>query len=151
MPVGQRGRNSWLPGKWAEWIDMHDWWLNFWAFVVLAGGMVAILGRTRPVWYQLLVAASAGALLAVAIETAQFSIPGRQPDPGDLTAALAGSFAGGCLAFFHRRRPERVGNVFAGQERIAFLDQTGQLGGAELDVGRLGQCVPGALRSDPVF
>ena len=133
MPVDHRGRNTWLPGKWAEWIDMHDWWLNFAAFAILAGVIVFAMGARRPALYRMLVAVAAGSLLAVGIETAQMRIPGRNPDPADLHATLWGTMAGGGLAFLHRGRRIRASTVGSGcPARICFVDQTGQLGGAEL-------------------
>lgn len=136
-PVDSRGRNTWLPGTWAEWIDRHDWWFNFWAFVIVAAGMVWAMGPGRPALYRWFVALAGGSLLAVALETVQIGIPGRHPDPADLTASLWGSLAGGSLVWL--RNWVRVG---AGEvdrpARICFLDQTGQLGGAELMLLDLG-------------
>ncbi len=133
-PVDNRGRNHWLPPRWAIWVDYFDWWLNFGAFVVLAAGIVCVLGAMRPAFYRWCVAVAIGSLLALGIEIAQFRIPGRMPDPGDLTAALAGSMIGASVAWSRRgRERKRTGGVEADRPmRICFLDQTGQLGGAEL-------------------
>jgi glycosyltransferase involved in cell wall biosynthesis/VanZ family protein len=132
-PVGNRGRNTWLPGKWAEWIDQHDWGLNFLAFALLAAAIVVALGRRRPALYRMLLAAAAGVLLAAGIETAQLRIPGRNADPEDLWAAGFGAAVGGFVAFFHGKRQVRVQTARSGTPaRICFVDQTGQLGGAEL-------------------
>jgi glycosyltransferase involved in cell wall biosynthesis len=130
IPIDGRGRNAWLPGKWAEWLDMHDWWLNFWAFAVLGMVIFRLTGRERKAWMRLLAAVALGTLLAAGIEVAQFRIPGRRPDPADLTAAFAGSATGACLAAWFRAR--RAGERRGGPLRVCFLDQTGQLGGAEL-------------------
>jgi glycosyltransferase involved in cell wall biosynthesis len=133
MPVDNRGRNSWLPVQWAIWVDYHDWWLNFAAFAILAGVIVFAMGVRRPAVYRMLVAVAAGSLLAIGIETAQLRIPGRTPDPADLHATLWGTMAGGAVAFLHRARRIRTSTMGSGTPaRICFVDQTGQLGGAEL-------------------
>ncbi|RFC48161.1 MAG: Glycosyltransferase involved in cell wall bisynthesis/VanZ like family protein [Verrucomicrobia bacterium] len=151
-PVDRRGRNTWLPGKWAEWVDMNDWWLNFWAFLIVAGLIFRLLGADRSVRFRIGAVVALGTLLAVAIETAQFWIPGRCPDPGDLTAALAGSMVGGLLAGLGRVarargvRPNGSAQRQKGRLRICFLDQTGQLGGAELMLLDLVAELPGGSR-----
>lgn len=127
--LGNR-RLTFLPVAWSEHIDGMDFWFNLVAFAMLS--LTAWLAfSTNKILSRAGWTLGVITLLNVMIELAQASIPGRAMDFADVWAGFIGCISGIVGGFaLQLMTTGRKSNRSAPQ--VLFLDQTGQLGGAEL-------------------
>ena len=93
-PLGRAdGRFFFLPPRWAEWLDLHDWLVNFSALAVFAWLTMLVFGKWSMRWTAVatLVLLPMGMLV---IEWLQMGIPGRSVDVSDVVAGTIGAFVG---------------------------------------------------------
>ena len=93
-PLGRAdGRFFFLPPRWAEWLDLHDWLVNFAALAVLAWLTMLVFGKLSMRW----TAGVTAVLLPIGmlvIEWLQMGIPGRSVDLNDVVAGTIGTVVG---------------------------------------------------------
>jgi hypothetical protein len=114
-PLGRAdGRFFFLPPRWAEWLDFHDWLVNFAALAVFAWLTMLVFGKWSMRWTTVatLVLLPVGMLV---IEWLQMGIPGRSVDVTDVVAGSIGTIVGvgvGMLEAARGRKlePERSGD-----------------------------------------
>ena len=87
----------WLPSHWGLWLDIHDNWKNALGFGALAFSAFAAwpqgwgpLSLTKTRTRRAIIALSILLLIAT-FEGLQIFLPGRHPDPADLTAGALGT------------------------------------------------------------
>ena len=135
-PVQAEGRLTFLlPIHWSEYIDLMDFWFNLAAFAILSFvAWLAFQPRRMSLTSGLRCALIIVGVITcgnIAIECAQFRIPGRDMDIEDVGAGLLGSLIALSACFWWRLKPLPMGDLET-PPKVLFLDQTGQLGGAEL-------------------
>lgn len=127
--LGNR-RLTFLPVAWSEHIDRVDFWFNLVAFAMLTMTTWLALSTdkilSRAGWTLGVITG-----LNVMIELAQASIPGRAMDFADVWAGFIGCISG-IVGGFALQLMTTGRNNERSAPQVLFLDQTGQLGGAEL-------------------
>jgi glycosyltransferase involved in cell wall biosynthesis/VanZ family protein len=136
-PVQEEGRLTFLlPIHWSEYVDLMDFWFNLAAFAILSFvAWLAFQPRRMSLTAGFLCALIIVAVITcgnVAIECAQSRIPGRDMNIADVGAGWLGSLIALSACFWWRSKPLPMGDLGASPPKVLFLDQTGQLGGAEL-------------------
>jgi glycosyltransferase involved in cell wall biosynthesis/VanZ family protein len=136
-PVQAEGRLTFLlPIHWSEYIDLMDFWFNLAAFATLSFvAWLAFQPRRMSLTSGFLCALLIVGVITcgnIAIECAQTLIPGRDMNIADVAAGLLGSLIALSACFWWRLKPLPRGDREAPPPKVLFLDQTGQLGGAEL-------------------
>ncbi len=131
--LGSR-RLTFLPVAWSERIDGADFWFNLAAFAILTMTAWLALGTNHGSGRVLRRAGWLAGVITVfnvLIELAQASIPGRAMDFADVWAGMLGCAAGVTAGFVLQLMARNKTN---GHDvpKVLFLDQTGQVGGAEL-------------------